>query len=300
MEPQASAGPVLCFGEILWDFLPAGLFPGGAPFNVGYHLHRHGVPVFVVSAVGRDVLGDELLRRLHAWGLPVDHVAVLDALPTGYVRADVSDSGDAHYSITADVAWDAIPVDAGGALLARADGAGAVVFGSLAQRSLANRDALDRLLAAAPRRALRVFDVNLRPPHDDAAVIWSLAARASVLKLNATEAARLARDGAESPGSEEADARALAARAGCACVCVTAGARGAGLLRNGAWTWEDARAVEVADTVGSGDAFLASLVASFLHGRSSDGELIARACRIGEWVATRRGATPACDPSTPS
>jgi fructokinase len=140
-----------------------------------------------------------------------------------------------------------------------------------------------------------VFDVNLRAPHDDLALAHALAPRATLLKLNAAEAARLADDPAgERPGAEEAHARALHARHGCPLVLVTAGARGAGLLRDGAiWTWEPGRPVEVVDTIGAGDAFLASFLHHLFSGQSSDGELLARACRRGEWIATRRGASPA-------
>jgi fructokinase len=236
-SPPAS---ILCFGEILWDFLPDGLHAGGAPFNVAYHLHRLGQPTRVVSAVGADVLGDELLRRLGNWGLPTDGVARVPDRPTGYVRATVGPDGDARYEIAADVAWDRIAVDAG--THAATATARALVFGSLAQRAPANRAALERLRAALPAAALRIFDVNLRPPHDDLDLVRALARHATVLKLNA---------------------------------------------------------VEVVDTVGAGDAFLAALVAHLLTGRLPDSAILARACRLGEWVATRRGATPAYDSSTP-
>ncbi len=287
------APAVLCFGEILWDFLPEGLFPGGAPFNVGYHLHRLGAQAHVVSAIGRDLLGEELLRRLQHWGLPLDSIGRHTGLPTGYVRAALESSGDARYEIAPSVAWDQIDVTED--VVRLAVGARALVFGSLAQRSAYNRAALERLLAVLPSGALAVFDVNLRPPFDDLELVRSLARRASALKLNAEEAARLA----EGANGEEACARALADSTGCALVCVTAGARGAGLLRAGRWTWEAGRPVTVADTVGSGDAFLASLVISLLGEQIVDHQVLARACRLGEWVASRRGATPEYDSTTP-
>jgi fructokinase len=284
---------VLCFGEILWDFLPDALHAGGAPFNVAYHLHRQGVRVHVASAVGRDALGDELLRRLAAWEIPTAGIARDAARPTGFVRATLGAQGDARYEIVRRVAWDRIP--AGAAALAAARRAGAFVFGSLAQRSPANRAALRRLLAALPPDALRVFDVNLRPPHDDLALVHRLAREATLLKLNADEAARLAGK-KPAAGREEAHARVLAAAFGCAVVVVTAGARGAGLLRDGRWHWAPGRRVEVVDTVGAGDAFLATLLAQLLSGYATDADALVRACRTGEWVASCRGATPAYPP----
>jgi fructokinase len=289
--------PILCFGEILWDCLPEGLFPGGAPANVAYHLHRHGEDARLVSALGRDLLGDELLRRLRRQTLNTDHLARHPGLPTGTVVAEVSATGDARYAITRDAAWDRIPADA--PALAAARRAAALVFGSLALRETPNRASLDALLAALPPAALRAFDVNLRAPHDDLPLVRSLAPRATLLKLNAAEAARLADDPAgETPGAEETHARALHSRHGCPLVLVTSGPRGAGLLREGrAWTWEPGRPVEVVDTVGAGDGFLASFLHHLLPGQSSDGEILSRACRHGEWIATRRGATPAYPPS---
>jgi fructokinase len=281
----------LCFGEILWDFLPDGLFPGGAPLNAAYHLHQHGVEARVVSAVGRDVLGDELFRRCKNWGLSTDGIAQLDDVPTGHVRVAIGGNGDARFDIVTDVAWDKIPVT--DATLRAAAEAGAFVYGSLAERSPSNRATLDRLLAALPKRALRVFDANLRPPHDDLDLVRELARKATAWKVNAAEAARLAASEAETPGREEIHARLLAKMSGCGLVVVTAGARGAGLLRDDRWLWEPGRPMPVADTVGAGDAFVASLVANLLHGKMPDAEILFRACRLGEWVASQRGATPA-------
>lgn len=283
---------VICFGEILWDFLPGGLFPGGAPFNVGYHLHRHGMSTEIISAVGRDVLGDELLRRVKLWGMSTAGIARHDRLPTGFVRATLGAGGDACYEIITDVAWDEIPATT--EMVAAAAQAEAFIYGSLAQRSSVTRTALSRLLQALPPSAMRVFDVNLRPPHDDLALVRELARAATLLKLNHDEAARLTGRAAVN-GGEEAAARALAAETGCGLVVVTAGAQGAGLLRHANWHWELGRAVSVRDTVGAGDAFLASLVTHLLGGKLSDADCLARACRLGEWVASQAGATPPYD-----
>lgn len=282
----------ICFGEILWDFLPDGLYPGGAPFNVGYHLHRLGVKTQIVSAVGRDALGDELLRRVALWGMPTHGIARHDRLPTGYVRATLGAGGDAHYEIITDVAWDEI--SATPEMLQAAARVDAFIYGSLAQRSGPSRASLQRLLSALPPQALRVFDVNLRPPHDDLELVRTLAREATILKLNSDEAARLTGE-SHAAGREETQARVLAAETGCPVVVITSGARGAGMLRQGSWHWEPGRTVRVSDTVGAGDAFLAALVTHLLGATLADAECLARACRLGEWVASQRGATPAYD-----
>jgi fructokinase len=284
-EPRSE---VVCFGEILWDFLPDGLHAGGAPFNVAYHLHSQRIQVHLASAVGRDVLGDELRRRLAAWKIDTKGVSQ-NLRPTGYVRAELGASGDAHYTIVRNVAWDHIAP--GRVTAVAAARCGAFIFGSLAQRSASNRAALDRLLKLVPGDALRIFDVNLRPPHDDLNLVRRLARSANLLKLNADEAARLA-GSKSSTDAEEKNARALARATGCPIVVVTSGASGAGMLREGRWHWAKARRVKVVDTVGAGDAFLATLVAQLLRTKRSDSEVLARACRFGEWVASERGATP--------
>ncbi|MEO6996253.1 MAG: carbohydrate kinase [Lacunisphaera sp.] len=286
---------VLCVGEILWDFLPRGAFPGGAPFNVAYHLHRLGLKTHLVSAVGRDLLGDELLSRLRQWGLSTEGVGRHTGLPTGYVRASIGPTGDATYEIATQVAWDQIIL--GEDTIRAAFGASALVFGSLAMRSRSNRTALDRLLAVLPATALRVFDVNLRPPYDDLPLVRELARKATLLKLNAGEAARLTNEPPE-PGREEAHAHALVGQTGCTTVCISSGERGAGLLVDGKWTWTDSRPVVVRDTVGAGDAFMAGLLSGLILHREKPAVALDRACRMGEYVAARDGATPPyeCDP----
>jgi len=209
--PPAS-GPVLCFGEMLWDLLPHGAFPGGAPFNVACHLQQLGVPVVPVSAVGRDPRGDQLLALVEGRGIPAIGITRLADAPTGTVQAELTPSGDARYTIATGVAWDRIPVE--GAVAALAPQARALVFGSLALRSPENQRTFTRLAATVPTSAWRVFDVNLRAPFDDLVRVRRYAPLANLLKLNSAEAARLARGASEEPGHEEQDARQLAAETG--------------------------------------------------------------------------------------
>jgi fructokinase len=278
---------VLCFGEILWDSLSAGLFPGGAPVNVAYHLHRLGVDAIPLSAVGDDVLGEELLRRLKHWGLPADCVTTVSGKRTGFARV-AGDGAGPVFDIMEDAAWDYIEVNA--AALALATRARVIVFGSLAQRSEHNRRGLAKLLEDG-KKALKIFDVNLRSPFDDAELVWRLAAGADVIKLNDDELGRLMGSLIKVEHLESA-ARDFAAKAGGAIVCVTAGASGAGLLVDGNWHWEPALEIKVADTVGAGDAFLAALTQGICHREIQPRELLRRACRLAEFVASRAGATP--------
>lgn len=282
--------PVLCFGEILWDSLPQGMFPGGAPMNVAYHLNQLGERAAPVTAVGSDVLGDELLRRLRGWELTTEFVAVLTDKATGLVRVEVSATGSPSYDILQDAAWDWIRVSE--PLLQMAEESAGLVFGSLAQRSEHNRAELQKLRRRC-KRALQIFDVNLRPPFVDPELVWRLARGAHLIKLNDQEIEYLLgrRCGA---GGLEAAARDFSARTGCSQICVTAGSDGAGLLKDDRWFWEKGRAVTVKDTVGAGDAFLAGLVKGLLEKKSGgEQETLGRACRLAEFVASSEGATPA-------
>lgn len=279
---------ILCVGEVLWDALPAGLFLGGAPFNVACHLSAAGVPVTMVSRVGVDRLGEEALRRAARFGVGTDLVQVDATLPTGFVRATIDDAGHALYEIIEPVAWDAIePTDT---LLARAANARAIVFGSLAQRQPTTRATIEQLWKASSE-ALMVFDLNLRPPFEDREIIRRSLQHADVVKVTHQELQRLASWFDLPEGDDRASAIALEKAYSCPVVCVTRGKDGAALLRDGKWTEHPGFEVEVRDTVGAGDAFLAVLLAGLLAGRES-AEVLQNANLIGAYVATQFGAVP--------
>lgn len=273
---------VACFGEVLWDSLPAGLFPGGAPLNVAVHLAGLNRRVLLISAVGDDFLGRELIRRLAARGVETSGIAHVKDLPTGTVLARLDARGNAGYEIAEKVAWDRIPGP--GDSLPPLE---AVVFGSLALRSRWNQSTLNTLLHRSEDQTLKVFDVNLRHPFDCLDRVRTWATRADLLKLNQEEAIRLVGH-RETP---EVLARSVANDFPQAVICLTAGERGAGLLRDGAWVWADAPKIEVADTVGAGDCFLAVLLHHWLRGLNTH-EILSRAVQAAAFVASRPGATP--------
>ena len=290
---------VLCVGEVLWDALPEGLFLGGAPFNVACHLRAAGVPVSMVSRVGSDRLGDEVLRRANRYDVGVDLLQVDAELPTGFVRVQVDEAGNAGYDIQAPSAWDAIETTE--ALLARAGRARAIVFGTLAQRSEPSRKTIQRLWDAD---ALMVFDVNLRPPFEDEDIVKRSLERADVVKLSEHELERIARWFGLRGTPRETMTR-LAEKFACSVVCVTRGSNGAALLHDGAFTEHPGFEVEVRDTVGAGDAFLAVLLAGLLNG-TADEALLKHANLVGAYVVTQFGAVPsdqgatAAPPSPPA
>ena len=288
--PASGSGEVLCVGEVLWDSLPEGLFLGGAPFNVACHLRATGTPVSMVSRVGSDRLGDEVLRRATRYGVGTDLIQVDPLLPTGFVRVHVDESGNGSYEICEPVAWDAI--EATETLLARAARARAIVFGSLAQRNTTTRYTIERLWEVASDQTVMVCDVNLRPPHDELEVVRASLGMADVVKLSDAELIGLAERFGWKNGDEREMMQALATQFGCTVVCVTRGSRGAALWHDGKFSEHPGFPAEVRDTVGAGDAFLAVLLAGLLGG-SSDAELLQHANLMGAYVVTQFGALPA-------
>jgi fructokinase len=277
---------ILCFGEVLWDCLPDALYLGGAPANVAYHLARLGARASLVSAVGVDFLGDETLRRTARWGVDTQFVTRIPDKRTGVVTVDLADLKHPSYDIEPDAAWDYI--NASAELLEDAKTADGFVYGTLAARGKHNLKLLNRLLTDAA--GLKAFDVNLRPPFVDRDIVLSLARRSDLIKLNEDELGVLI-PGAQASGLEKS-AKQLAELTGCGKVCVTCGARGAGLLVGGDWFWVDASPIEVKDTIGAGDAFLAAMIAGLLNGPQSPQDLLGQATRLAEFVATSDGATP--------
>jgi fructokinase len=239
----------------------------------------------MVSRIGNDRLGEEILRRAARYGVATDLIQVDDELPTGFVRVSLDSAGVAEYEIVAPAAWDAIRETS--ELLERAAAARAIVFGSLAQRNAVTRATIERLWAS---KALMVFDVNLRPPFDDKEVVRRSLARADIVKLSLQELQQLI-TWFDLPSELRDAAEAIAEQFGCDTVCVTRGAAGAGLLRGGEWAEHEGYEVEVKDTVGAGDAFLAVLVAGVLSGANTDA-LLEHANLIGAYVATQDGAVP--------
>jgi fructokinase len=276
---------ILCVGEVLWDSLPAGLFLGGAPFNVAGHLHALGVPVAMVSRVGRDRLGSEALQRLARNGIATDLVQTDPGIPTGFVSVTVDADGIPAYDIVEPAAWDHIELRDG--VLDRAERAAAIVFGCLAQRNVASRATIERLCEVDTPK---VFDVNLRPPYDTPEIVRRSLAHADVVKLNEHELGQMAAWYGLPAGLREG-ATALAERFGCRTICVTRGGAGAALLREGRWSEHPGYRVDVKDTVGSGDAFLAAFLAGLLAGHD-DEAILQHANLLGAYVATQYGAIP--------
>ena len=282
---------VVGVGEILWDMLPAGRQLGGAPGNFAYHAVALGAQGAIVSRVGADPLGREILQRLD--DLHVDHqfVTVDEMHPTGTVEVRLDGAGVAEYVIHTGVAWDFIPCDA--RLLEWTAGADAVCFGTLGQRSAGSRESIAQIVAATRRPCLRVFDINLRQSYFSRELVENLLGMTDVLKLNDQEMPIVAKL-LELPGGDGlAISRQIMRRFPVALVALTRGGNGSALFGRDGQT--DAHAGfpgTVVDTVGAGDAFTAALVMGLLQGHGLP-RINAFANRLAAYVCSASGATPA-------
>lgn len=282
---------ITCFGEILWDVLPTSKQPGGAPMNVAADLRNFGLNAQLISRVGSDDLGRELLEFLAQKGIPTELIQTGQTHLTGVAKANISDSNEVTYKILQPVAWDYIQLEPG--LLEAVAQSDLFVYGSLAARSPQTHETLLALLAVAPRK---VFDVNLRAPHYERATVEALLSQANIAKLNEHELIELSGWYGNETDLHQAMTQ-LRDRYSLDKLCITLGEKGAVLLDDIGFTNQSGFLVDVADTIGSGDAFLAAFLYKMLQGESPQ-KTLEFACATGAYVASQQGATPSFTEAT--
>lgn len=284
---------VVGMGEALWDVLPEGKKIGGAPANFAYHVSQFGLPSQVVSAVGNDPLGREIVENFTSKGL--NHLIEEVPYPTGTVQVEIDPAGVPQYVIKENVAWDNIPYTA--RLEALAGQTRAVCFGSLAQRNVVSRDTINRFLDAMPQTAdsLVVFDVNLRQGFYTKEILCNSMKRCNILKINDEELVTVSRMFGY-PGIDLQDkCWILLGKYNLRMLILTCGINGSYVFTPGNVSFQPTPKVEVADTVGAGDSFTAAFIASLLKGKSV-AEAHALAVRTSAFVCTRKGAMPELPP----
>ena len=286
MTKESIKPAIICFGEILWDNLPSGRRPGGAPMNMAYHLNRVGANSQLISRVGNDNSGRELREFSSLIGLRPTFLQTDNEYPTGEVMANVLENHEVVYDIRLNAAWDYITWDpAFSQIVTEAD---AFVFGSLAARNNKSRETLLQLLEMA---SYKVFDINLRAPHYNKEVLQMLLPKANLLKMNSDELTLLT-DWFYKSGAHESDSISfLQQNFGIHDIIVTKGAEGASFYQ-GEMTYQgSAYQVEVADTVGAGDSFLAAFLYQKLMGMPIP-ESLNYALAMGGFIASQQGACP--------
>jgi fructokinase len=287
MKTNRSQIAVVCFGEILWDNLPGGRRPGGAPMNVAYHLHRLGLESKLVSSVGHDGAGQELIDFLKSIGLETSYVQVNREQKTSEVQATVNpDNHEVTYEILAPVAWDFIGLDE--ALTSVVEDAQAFVYGTLSARNTVSRSTLNLLLEKSP---YRIFDVNLRAPHHTKETIEQLLRPAHLAKLNKSELTLIA--GWYNPNcrGEAECVEVLLNKFKLEEMLITKGGDGASYYSHTLRYDYPAYNIDVNDTIGSGDSFLAAFLAMKLRNEPLE-LMMDYSAAMGAFITSQAGACP--------
>jgi fructokinase len=281
---------VVGLGELLWDLFPGGKQLGGAPANFAYITSLLGDEGIPASRLGQDDLGEEAIRRLGELALPTEWIQRDADHPTGTVKVEVDRAGQPCFQISDSVAWDYLEWTPQWQKLAQK--ADAVCYGSLAQRAQRSHSTIREFLKALRKEATRVFDINLRQNFFTTQVLTESMKLADVIKLNHEELPRIMRSFGLDHRREKESARQLLTLYDLKLVCVTRGDGGSLLVSAEECLEHSGFKVRVADTVGAGDAFTAALVHGYLRGTSL-AQMNENANRVGAWVASQRGATPA-------
>ena len=284
---------VVGMGEALWDVLPEGKKIGGAPANFAYHVSQFGLPSCVVSAIGDDALGKEIIENFTSKGL--DQLIAEVPYPTGTVQVEIDQTGIPLYDIKENVAWDNIPYTEH--LDALAKRTKAVCFGSLAQRNVVSRKTINHFLDTMPKDddSLIVFDVNLRQGFYNKEILCKSMQNCNILKINDEELITVSRMFGY-PGIDLQDkCWILLGKYNLKMLILTCGINGSYVFTPGNVSFQPTPKVEVADTVGAGDSFTAAFIASILKGKSVT-EAHTIAVKTSAFVCTQKGAMPILPP----
>ena len=277
---------ITCFGEVLWDVFPTYKKIGGAPLNVALRLDALGIDTQMISRIGNDEKGRELLHYINENELSTNGIQIDNKFKTGVVNVSLNEKGSASYKIEYPVAWDKIKLTNSNIdIVSSSD---AFIFGSLACRDKVTRKTLIDLLQYAN---YKVFDVNLRSPHYTMDLLMSLMEKANFIKCNDDELDEICNHlefRSETVGEK---ILFLSERTNTKHICVTKGEYGAILFFNDQFFNNKGYPAKVVDTVGAGDSFLASLISNLLE-KKDPNEALNFACAVGSLVASREGANP--------
>lgn len=276
----------VCFGEVLFDVFPDKARIGGAPLNVASRLSSMGVETEMISRVGDDEKGQQLLDYLKSRHIKTGNIHKDEQHPTGEVQVTLSASGSATYEITHPSAWDKIALTY--AMVNTVQEADAFIFGSLVARDEVSRKTLFELI---PKAKYRVLDFNLRPPHYSEELLQELAGHAEFIKFNDDELFELAGMMGSRYNSLEQNLLFMAVRSNAKTICVTKGPHGAVMMHEKKLYYNSGYKIRVKDTVGAGDSFLGTLLAKLLQGEEPQVALD-MACAVGALVAGEEGANP--------
>ena len=279
---------IVGIGEILWDMLPSGKVIGGAPANFAYHAQELGESSIVVSCVGNDELGREIISSLEKKDMPTEFLYIDKSHPTGVVSARINKEGKPSYLIQEEVAWDYIPTST--LIRELAFKSAAVCFGTAAQRSQLSRMTIQTFVGLMEQDSIRVFDINLRQNFYSQDVIETSLSLANVLKLNVNELS-VVKKLLRLNGDEKKILNELSRKYSLNLIALTRGREGSILFTEGKTSNHEGHKINVEDTVGAGDAFVAGLVTGMLRGYELD-DLHNKANCVASYICSKHGATP--------
>ena len=277
---------VVSFGEILWDKLPSGKVPGGAPLNFAYRLNSFQNSLSIISKVGDDPLGKGLTEFLNKNGLDTEHIQISKIYKTGEVNVSIDKNGIADYDILNPVAWDDISLNLKNIELTK--NSSVFVFGSLICRNMTSRRTLKELLKIAP---FKLFDINLRSPYYNMNLIEELMLSSDFIKFSYEEIEEISTIYINKKATLENMIETISEKTKTKNICVTMGEKGACYYTNNSFYYQDGFKINVLDTVGAGDSFLATLVEGILN-KTKPQEILKKACAVAALVASKEGATP--------
>ncbi|QEM07788.1 carbohydrate kinase [Mucilaginibacter rubeus] len=278
--------PAICYGEILWDVLPDGPQPGGALLNVSYHLNKLGMPASLVSKIGNDADGQKLENLLDNWGIKKHLLQTDTEHPTSQVIAKMNNGNEVSYEIIFPVAWDFI--NDSEHIKTQIRPSTYFVFGSLASRNNVSRNTLFELLESD---AIKVFDINLRPPFISRDLLADLLHKANIVKFNQAELEMVQGLFRGSFWKESEQIKFIQDHFNIPEIIVTKGEFGASYYKEEKAYHIAGREVKVSDTIGSGDSFLAAFIANHYRGESPE-ILLKNAIAMGGFIATKKGGCP--------
>ncbi|SEC19188.1 fructokinase [Tenacibaculum sp. MAR_2009_124] len=274
---------IVCFGEVLWDVFPTYKRIGGAPLNVAIRLQSFNNEVTMVSSVGEDFEGNEIISFMKHEGLSLEYIQK-SKFATGKVEVSLDDKGSASYVIVEDSAWDFIKFEERMETVVK--NSDVFIFGSLINRNRVSHETLLKLLDIAP---YKVLDVNLRSPYYDTLILKELLEQTNFLKINEEEYLELFQLLNIEITTIESDFKVLSRIYNLEAICMTKGEEGAVLYYKRNFYYSKTIKVEVVDTVGAGDSFVAALLDGLLKNKPPE-QALRYACAIGALVASKPGA----------
>lgn len=277
---------VVCFGEVLWDIFPEGARAGGAPFNVAYNLNKMKIDVAMISRVGNDELGKKLIHQINDWNIPTQYIQIDQKHDTSTVVAHFDENKDAVYDIIQNVAWDYIEnTPETQELVANSK---AFVFGSLVTRNQVSKNTLFELMEISQ---FNVFDVNLRAPYYSTELIAQMLHKTDLVKMNKAELRLVLEFLNKEYVNEDDGVKFIQDKFDIEEVIISKGSKGALYYRGDNYYKFPAVHIQVQDTVGSGDSFLAGFISQRIK-ENSPIDIMTHATSLGAFITSKEGACP--------